>query len=141
VTLVHVTHFNSVMWDTGTTRSMVVEHGIVDPGRRYTGELRAAAVVVMQLGTPVVALASTEACEAVPPEAGVCSTDPARLRAALRECLTDTELAHRRGRAARDYALERYGLGRFLDDWDQVLDNVCRTPQRRPARAVAESRR
>ena len=37
--LVHVTHFNDLMWDAGSTATTVVEHGIVDPGHRYTGEL------------------------------------------------------------------------------------------------------
>jgi hypothetical protein len=44
--LVHVTHFNAVFWDAGGTQTRVVEHGIVDPGPRYTGELARAAVVV-----------------------------------------------------------------------------------------------
>ena len=44
--LVHVTHFNDLMWDAGSTATTVVEHGIVDPGHRYTGELAAAAVCV-----------------------------------------------------------------------------------------------
>ncbi|HXV91732.1 MAG TPA: glycosyltransferase family 1 protein, partial [Pseudonocardia sp.] len=44
--VVHVTHFNDLAWDTGSTRTTVVEHGVVDPGPRYTGELAAAAVVV-----------------------------------------------------------------------------------------------
>jgi len=39
VTVVHVTHFNALFWDTGTTRTVVVEHGVPDPGYRYTGEL------------------------------------------------------------------------------------------------------
>src|SRR5690606_13794049 len=46
LTVVHVTRFNALMWDTGTTRTTVIEHGIVDPGPRYTGEIPAAAVVV-----------------------------------------------------------------------------------------------
>lgn len=46
LTLVHVTHFNALFWDAGTTPAVVVEHGIVDPGHRYTGELRRTAVVV-----------------------------------------------------------------------------------------------
>ncbi|WP_432156248.1 glycosyltransferase family 9 protein [Streptomyces sp. bgisy153] len=46
VTLVHVTHFNRLMWDNGTAETAVVEHGIVDPGPRWTGELRHAAAVV-----------------------------------------------------------------------------------------------
>lgn len=220
LTLVHVTHFNAVMWDAGSTRSVVIEHGIVDPGHRYTGELATAAVVVneplrrqritgtdllphfaatvpldvfgmgtdglaahlgpdvrgrgdlpqhrmhqemarrraylhplrwtslglalieaMQLGMPVVALATTEAIEAVPPEAGTCSTDPARLARALGELVADPELAGRRGAAARRYALARYGLARFLEDWDQLLSDVCSGPPRGAARSVADSRR
>ncbi len=46
LTIVHVTHFNRLFWDCGTTRTEVVEHGIVDPGHRYTGRLARAAVVV-----------------------------------------------------------------------------------------------
>ena len=44
--LVHVTHFNALFWDAGTTPTRVIEHGIVDPGQRYTGELPRAAVVI-----------------------------------------------------------------------------------------------
>ena len=39
LTLVHVTHFNELFWDNGGTRTTVIEHGIPDPGHRYTGEL------------------------------------------------------------------------------------------------------
>ena len=46
LTIVHVTHFNRLFWDTGSTNTAVVEHGIVDPGYRYTGELPHAAVVI-----------------------------------------------------------------------------------------------
>jgi hypothetical protein len=44
--LVHVTHFNELFWDAGATPTRVIEHGIVDPGPRYTGELPRAVVVV-----------------------------------------------------------------------------------------------
>jgi hypothetical protein len=44
--LAHVTHFNALFWDAGGTATTVIEHGIVDPGRRYTGELARAAVVI-----------------------------------------------------------------------------------------------
>ena len=44
--LVHVTHFNALLWDAGTTPTTVIEHGIVDPGHRYTGELPRAAVTI-----------------------------------------------------------------------------------------------
>ncbi|MBC5827892.1 MAG: glycosyltransferase family 1 protein, partial [Candidatus Eremiobacteraeota bacterium] len=44
--IVHVTHFNDVFWDVAGTRTRVIEHGIVDPGYRYTGELPRSAVVI-----------------------------------------------------------------------------------------------
>ncbi|GHH28970.1 glycosyltransferase [Lentzea cavernae] len=45
-TIVHVTHFNDLMWDCGTTRTVVIEHGVVDPGPLYTGELARSAAVI-----------------------------------------------------------------------------------------------
>ncbi|MEV6606615.1 glycosyltransferase [Kutzneria sp. NPDC051319] len=46
IRLVHVTHFNEVMWDSGRAPTTVIEHGVPDPGPRYTGELRRAAAVI-----------------------------------------------------------------------------------------------
>jgi hypothetical protein len=199
--VVHVTHFNDLFWDCGTTRTRVVEHGIVDPGYRYGGELDGAAVVVneaarrgrvtgtdllgrlgahvpldlfgmdaerlagtpgvrsaqdlpqdrlhtemarrrlylhpvrwtslglslleaMHLGMPVVGLATTEVVEAVPPDAGVLSTRVEVLAEAARELVADPERARVMGKAGRAVALARYGLGRFLDDWDRLLEEV-----------------
>jgi hypothetical protein len=194
--LVHVTHFNDLFWDAGAARTRVIEHGIVDPGYRYTGELARAAVVIneaprrgrvtgtdllerfaaaapldlfgidsaalggvgdvpyealpgelgrrrvylhpvrwtslglslleaMHVGMPVIALATTEIVEAVTPAAGVISTDVGRLAAALRRLVADRDEARERGLAARRAALARYGLTRFLADWDAVLDHVA----------------
>jgi hypothetical protein len=40
VLLVHVTPFNSLMWDSGATPTRVIEHGVMlPPGVRYGGEL------------------------------------------------------------------------------------------------------
>jgi hypothetical protein len=218
LTLVHVTHFNALMWDAGSTRTEVVEHGIIDPGYQYTGTLDAAAVVIneplrrsrvtgtdllpgfaqaasldvfgmgtadlggqlgpnvrgcgdlpqdrmhaelarrrvylhpirwtslglslieaMQLGMPVVALATTEAAQAVPPNVGVCATDPARLARALRELVADRALARALGQAARQHALTHFGLDRFLDRWDQVLAGVTDDRTRRTGGATAAS--
>ena len=195
VQLVHVTHFNALFWDAGSTPTRVIEHGIVDPGHRYTGELARAAVVVnepgrrarvtgtdllpqlngtvpldlfgmkadalggmdlpqarlheemarrrvylhpvrwtslglslleaMHLGMPVVALATTEVTEAVPETAGVVSNRIDVLRAALADICRDPERAREMGHAARQAALGRYGLGRFLADWDTVLQEVA----------------
>ncbi len=46
IVLVHVTFFNALFWDAGSTRTEVVEHGIVDPGYLYSGELPRGAVVI-----------------------------------------------------------------------------------------------
>jgi glycosyltransferase involved in cell wall biosynthesis len=83
----------------------------------------------MHLGMPVVALGTTEVHEAVPPEAGVVSTKLHVLEEALRRLVADPEEARERGRAARAAALERYGLGRFLDEWDAVLAAAARTSE------------
>lgn len=190
--LVHVTHFNDLMWNCGTTRTVVIEHGVVDPGPLYTGELpRAAAVIndpvrrgrivgtdllprfdpvdvfgmgteqigglgdhelgalhrelarrrvyvhtarwtslglslleAMHIGMPVVALASTEAIRAVPPDAGAISTDVEELVSAARELIADPALATEKGQRAREFALARYGLDAFLRNWDVVLKEV-----------------
>jgi hypothetical protein len=195
LTVVHVTHFNELFWDCGATRTQVIEHGIVDPGYRYTGELPRAAVAInearrrgrvtgtdllprfaravaldlfgidagalggcddppqsvlhaelprrraylhpmrwtslglslieaMQLGMPVVALATTEAVEAVPPGCGVVSTDVERLCAALRVYAADPERAREDGLRGRAYARERYGIERFLRAWDSLFVEV-----------------
>jgi hypothetical protein len=208
IPIAHVTFFNQLFYDNGRAPTTVIEHGIPDPGERYTGELPRAGVVVnepvrrdrytggdllpglaevapvdvfgmrlcglhekyglppdrvtlhedppqsamhaelarrrvyvhpmrwtslglslleaMHLGMPVVGLATTEAIEAVPAEAGVLSTNPARLWAAVRDFLHDEDAARLAGKAARAAALERYGLPRFLRDWDVLLEEVTR---------------
>ena len=79
----------------------------------------------MHLGMPVVALGTTEVHEAVPPSAGVVSTKVDVLVEAMRRLVHDREEAAERGRAARAVALERYGLARFLDSWDDLLKEVA----------------
>ena len=45
--LVHVTHFNDLVWDSGRTPTCVIEHGVTVPKDvHYTGELGAGVVVV-----------------------------------------------------------------------------------------------
>ncbi|MEW9533559.1 glycosyltransferase [Microbispora sp. NPDC049125] len=208
IPLVHVTHFNDLFWDSGKAPTHVIEHGVLDPGHVYTGELARAGVVVnepvrrwrvagtdllpafataapldvfgmkvaaldatlglaghlgtfedlpqaqmhtalarrrvylhpyrwtslglslieaMMIGMPVVALATTEAVEAVPPEAGVVSTKVPTLMKALERYAADPELAAQTGKAARAAALARYGLDRFLSDWERLLGEVAST--------------
>jgi glycosyltransferase involved in cell wall biosynthesis len=201
--LVHVTHFNQLMWQSGSTLSAVIEHGVPQPQARYTGEIDRMAVAInepvrrwrvtgtdllpefataggidvfgmgtaglaqaigcpvgefdnpdqadmhrliaqrrvyvhpmrwtslglslleaMMIGMPVVVLASTEAIEAVPPEAGVLSTQVEVLVDAVRWLLDDPAAARTVGENARRAAQRRYGLTRFLTDWDQLLKEV-----------------
>lgn len=47
VMLVHVTHFNSLMWDNNSTETRVIEHGVVVPKNiEYTGEIKKGIVVI-----------------------------------------------------------------------------------------------
>jgi glycosyltransferase involved in cell wall biosynthesis len=205
IPIVHVTHFNKLFWDNGVARTQVIEHGIVDPGPRYTGEHASGGVVVneplrrgrtvgadlisafaedgpidvfgmqtkqfvhtlanagvdahedlfsqdrmhselsrrrvylhpmrwtslglslieaMQLAMPVVVFAATDAASAVPPGAGVLSTDLDVLRAGFRLFLNEPDAARTAGSQARAAAISRYGLDRFLRDWDQLLDGL-----------------
>ena len=84
-----------------------------------------ALIEAMHLGMPVVALATTEAPEAVPAAAGVLSTSVERVADAARGFLADAERARKAGVAAREAALQRFGLQRFLDDWDDLLEEVA----------------
>jgi hypothetical protein len=211
IPVVHVTHFNRLAWDNGSARSLVIEHGIPDPGRLYTGELPELGVVVnepvrrgrvtgtdllpafasvaplqvfgmkteglaeatgieparvtvrgdlktqqlhselarcrvyvhpmrwtslglslleaMHLGMPVVALATTEAPRAVPPEAGAVSADIDELLRSAQRLVADPDEARRRGVAAREAALERYSLGTFQDRWDELLADLRAWPR------------
>jgi hypothetical protein len=91
---------------------------------RWTS-LGLALVEAMLLGLPVVALATTEVVEAVPADAGVVTNDLGRLQAGLRALVADPDAAAAAGTAARRAALEQFGLDRFLDEWDQILKEVC----------------
>jgi hypothetical protein len=46
ILVLHVTHFNSLFWDTGDAPTTVIEHGVVDYGSFYTGESERMAVVI-----------------------------------------------------------------------------------------------
>jgi hypothetical protein len=211
IPVVHVTHFNQLFWDTGWAATKVIEHGIPDPGRLYTGEREELGVVVnepvrrgrvtgtdllpgfanvgplrvfgmgtealpgaldlmgrglagdrlrvsgdvptpqlhrelarcrlylhpfrwtslglalleaMHLGMPVVALGTTEAHRAVPRGAGLVSNDLGELQAFARRLLDDPDDAYAMGLTAREAALDRYGLGKFLNAWDELLADL-----------------
>lgn len=208
IPIAHVTHFNELFYDNGVAPTVVIEHGVVDPGELWTGELERAGVAVnepvrrarvtgsdlllplsqaapldvfgmrlaglhekfgldpervalhedppqhamhaelarrrvyvhplrwtslglslieaMHLGMPVVVLATTESVEAVPQEVGCLSTRVDVLADAIRMFMSQPEAARMAGKAARAHALSRYGLGRFLADWDALLEEVVR---------------
>jgi glycosyltransferase involved in cell wall biosynthesis len=90
----------------------------------------------MHLGMPVLVLAATEAPRAVPPEAGAVSADVDELLRTARRLLADPEEARRRGLAAREAALERYGLGKFQDRWDGILAGLVPDPVHRAGGAA-----
>jgi len=90
---------------------------------RWTS-LGLALIEAMTIGLPVLALPVTAAPESVPAEAGVLSTDLDVLAAAARRWLMDPDEAFARGSAGRAHALRRFGLQRFLTDWQQLLKEV-----------------
>lgn len=50
--LVHVTHFNRLMWDSGRTPTRVIEHGVKVPaGIAYSGDLERGVVVINNLAS------------------------------------------------------------------------------------------
>jgi glycosyltransferase involved in cell wall biosynthesis len=104
-------------------------HGELARRRVYVHPLRwtslgLSLIEAMQLAMPVVVLAATEATRAVPAAAGAISTDLADLHAAVRRFIRDPAAARDAGLAAREAACARYGLKRFLADWDEILQEV-----------------
>jgi glycosyltransferase involved in cell wall biosynthesis len=210
--LVHVTHFNELFWDSGSTRTAVVEHGIPEPAATYTGELERIAIATnepirrwrvtgtdlmprfaalapldvfgmgvaglpqrlglpadrlrayddptqatmhaelakrrvyahlprwtslglslleaMAIGMPVLALATTEAVAAVPADGGVLDTRVDTLLDAAEWLLRDAEAARRMGERAQRAVRARYGVDRFLSDWDRLLEEERRCASR-----------
>ena len=80
----------------------------------------------MTLGMPVLALAATAAPYAVPAGGGLVSADVEALAAHARALVADPDLARAQGEVARAHALERFGLERFLADWDRLFAEVAR---------------
>ncbi|MDB5140128.1 MAG: glycosyltransferase [Mucilaginibacter sp.] len=49
ITLVHVTHFNRLMWDNNETPTCVIEHGVTQPPVSYSGKYKKGIVVINNL--------------------------------------------------------------------------------------------
>ena len=100
---------------------------------RYTS-LGLALCEAMMLGMPVVGLATTELPNVLRDgENGFISTSETALIASMQALLDDAQLARAIGTAGRMTALQRFGMGRFIDDWNRVLRDVVGKPMRKAA--------
>jgi glycosyltransferase involved in cell wall biosynthesis len=196
VLVVHCTHFNRLMWDNGGVPTRVIEHGVVAPEARYSGELDKGLVVInhlarrgrrlgfdvysrakaevpldlvgmgaeeagglgealhadlpafaaryrflfnpirhtsmglavieaMMAGLPVVALATTEMVTVIRDGVnGFIDTDVEALVGRMKLLLQDRSLSRRLGEAARETALERFGIERFVAGWNDAFREV-----------------
>ena len=202
VLLVHVTHYNRLMWDNGQTPTVVIEHSVaIDPSIRYKGRRESGITVVngmqkrpriagydillhtqqkipldcvgmeteafgglgdipyrdlhrlladyrflfspirytslplaviesMTIGMPIVALATTELPTVVlNGETGYVSCDIDTLIEHMRFLLSDYEEASRMGRNALAVAQQRFGLDRFINDWNRAFGLVTQLVQ------------
>ena len=92
---------------------------------RYTS-LGLAVVEAMMIGMPVVGLATTEMSTAIRNgHSGYVDTRLERLVEVMRRLIDDPGLAREWGEQARASAMERFGIGRFVQDWCGVLRQVA----------------
>lgn len=192
--LVHVTHYNKLMWDTRRTSTRVIEHSVaIDPAVRYHGTLQRGLTVIngmqarpriagydlfrevkqqvpidaagmqteelgglgdvpyrhlhdvmaayrflfspirytslplavieaMTIGMPVVALATTELPTVIENGvSGYVSCNVEELVEAMQRLLADPDEARRIGANAREVARQRFGLERFIHDWNAAF--------------------
>jgi hypothetical protein len=196
VLLVHCTAFNRLMWDNGEVPTRVIDHGVIAPGARYSGELDKGLVVInhiarrgrrlgfdvfeqarrqipldlvgmgaeqaggigevlhaelpafaaryrflfnpirytsmglavieaMMCGVPIVALATTEMVTVIKDGAnGFIDTDVDALVLKMKWLLENPADAKQLGEAARRTALERFGIERFVADWNDAFLQV-----------------
>jgi glycosyltransferase involved in cell wall biosynthesis len=197
VLLVHVTHYNRLMWDNGRTPTMVIEHSVaIDPTATYKGQLERGITVInsmprrgrivgydifleareripldiagmqteafgglgdipyrylhkriadyrflfspirytslplavvegLTIGMPIVALATTELPAVIENgKHGYLSCNVDELIEHMQYLLAHPEEAQRLGNNARKLAQERFGLQRFIHDWNQAFMRV-----------------
>ena len=86
--------------------------------RRISGRTAVISGAASGIGRALAQRLSTHCCP-------VALTDVDELGAVLRDLVHDPGLARSVGTEARRAALARYGLARFLDDWDQLLAKVA----------------
>ncbi|QBY52278.1 glycosyltransferase [Cupriavidus oxalaticus] len=92
---------------------------------RYTS-LGLAVVEAMTLGVPVVGLATAELATVIQSGSnGYVDTRLDVLVSVMRELLDDPELARAWGERGCRLARERFGIGRFVAEWDEALRTVA----------------
>jgi hypothetical protein len=195
--LVHVTHFNRLMWDNGDIPSAVVEHSVaIDPSAQYTGALARGITIVngphrrpriagfdlfqqarervpldiagmeteafgglgdipyrelhrrvaqyrflyspmrytslplavieaMTVGMPVVALPTTELPAAIEHgRSGFLSCELDEQVEYMRYLIAHPDRARQMGEHAREMARQRFGLDRFVRDWNLAFERA-----------------
>lgn len=201
LTLVHVTHFNKLMWDNGKLDTRVIEHGVTDRGPTYTGELERGLVIInnlpkrgrmlgfdlflelrkqipldlvgmgaepygmpevlhpqlpafagkyrflfnpirytsmglavceaMSYGMPVVGLGTTEMVLHIKDGChGFLALDPDKLIEKMNLLLENKDAAMTMGNNARQYALDRFGIHRFVKEWETLFRQTAKTRMR-----------
>lgn len=190
VVVVHVSHFNRLMWDHGATPTRVIEPGVEPPAATYSGELdRGLAVLghvtrrralgidlydeakkrapldlafeldpqaaaryrffffparyaspslpllqAMMIGMPVLGYGAGGIDSVVRHGIdGFLEADPATLVRRMSELVADRQRAALLGAAARQNALARFGMARFVADWNRLLGELTLTPGERRA--------
>ena len=196
ILLVHVTHFNNLMWDSSQTPTRVIEHGVIVPEVSYTGELDKGIVVInglpsrdrrlgkdvfervrgavpldlvgmearslgglgeiphqqlpafesryrfffhpvrytslglavceaMAIGMPIVGLATTELVTVVENEvSGYISTDVDQLIERMQTLIDNPKLALHLSAGAKRQGQTRFGIKRFIDNWNRAIETV-----------------
>ena len=91
---------------------------------RYTS-LGLSIIEAMMVGLPIVALATTEIPNVIKDGvSGITSTSLGHLTDGMRALLASPAEARRIGEAGRQIALERFSIGRFVNDWDAAFRDV-----------------
>jgi len=196
ICLVHVTHYNRLMWDNNRTPTTVIEHGVAMTDEKYTGELERGITTInhlpqrgrtlgwdifrqvrnivpvdlagmgnddegvgevlhpqlpafrgryrfyfhpvrhtslalavceaMMQGMPVIGLATTELVTVIENgKNGFIHTDVTYLIEKMKLLLDNSALAMQIGREAQQTAMKRFGISRFIADWERLFHTVC----------------
>jgi hypothetical protein len=104
---------------------------------RWTS-LGLAVLEAMTLGMPVVGLATTELVTVIENGvSGYVSTDIDELVGAMQRLLADPDHARELGDNARQVALERFGIDRFVRDWNEAFVEAMDMAPSRPASSAS----